>query len=94
MQCCIMLAGVVGPTVRSIAVVVYGYAPGAKGGGSRDERGDPEPETALEAGAELIGGDGGGTRPIWVSHEPSIGVWCGGGDEAGGLAVADGARTV
>ena len=88
-----MLAIVVSPTVRGIAVVVYGYAPGAKGGGGGDEGGDPEPEPALEAGAELIGGDGSGTRPIWVGHKPSVGVGCGGGDEAGGLAVADGART-
>ena len=93
MQCCVMLAIVVGPTVCGIAVVIYGHAPGAKGGGSRYKGGDPEPEPALEAGAELISGDGGGARPIWVGHEPSVGVGCGGGDEAGGLAVADGART-
>ena len=42
-----------------VAEVVGGQTGGEQGADSWDEGGDPQPEAALEAAAELVGRDGG-----------------------------------
>ena len=57
------------------------------------EGGYPQAEAALEGAPKFIGGDGGGRGAVRLGCEPAISIRRRGRDEAGGLAVKDGAAT-
>ena len=64
----------VGGAVGMVAEVVGGLTGGEQGADGWNEGGDPQPEAALEAAAELVGRDGGGGATVRISGKPTVGV--------------------